>query len=302
MSGNPFAAERLESLFRPAPTDAPHAGPALFERNMILQTLASVVISIAMTAGIMYATVGADMEGSISLRQIWRVGMAISVIAPALIAPAMGYRIGLLLQKLQNARDQLEDMAKRDALTGLLNRRGVEAAAAEIWLGDPARSGSVGVLMCDIDRFKSINDTYGHDIGDLALIHVARVIRETVSGPGRVLARLGGEEFAVLLQGADIDAGCAVAETLRAACEANPLKLESCVVSVTVSVGGAAQRREAAGLRHLLAEADKALYRAKHEGRNRVCAATPAAPREAEAAEGPARLVAGSGRAEMYAA
>jgi diguanylate cyclase (GGDEF)-like protein len=255
------------------------------QRHAVLQAFASVVISIIFTALTMYIFVGADMRASVSVAQIWRVGMAISVVAPALIAPLMSYRIGLLVRSLEGARDQLEVMARRDPLTGLLNRRGVETAAQEIW---SRRSGAVCVVMLDIDRFKSINDAHGHDIGDLALIHVARVIREAISAPGRVVARLGGEEFAVLLPGADLAEGLALAETLRAACEANPLRLEASSVPITLSLGVAAQAPEQASLRRLIGQADKALYRAKQEGRNRVCAAESAAWRETDVADRPA--------------
>ena len=256
-------------------------GPLIIERNIVLQTLVSVVISMLMTALIMYGFLGADMEATISMRGIWRMGMAISILAPALIAPLMGYRIEVLLSRLQRTRDQLEDLAKRDALTGLLNRRGFETAAQDIWSG-----GAVCALMCDIDRFKSINDSYGHDIGDLALIHVARVIRETVGGPARVLGRLGGEEFAVLLQVDDVESGSLAAERLRAACEAAPLKLDSLVVPITLSIGVAALGPDKASLRRLLTCADKALYRAKQEGRNRVRVASASEGAENENPEG----------------
>jgi len=257
------------------------------ERNAVFQAFASVAISMIFTALAMYGAVGVDMRGSVSVAQIWRVGMAISVLAPALIAPLMSYRIGILLKSLQGARDQLETVAQRDPLTGLLNRRGVETAAQEIWSGVAGRGGTVCVLMGDIDRFKSINDTYGHDIGDLALIHVARVIREAIGAPGRVVARLGGEEFAVLLPGADLDEGRAVAEALRAACEANPFRLETSTLPITLSLGVAAQAPEKASLRRLLGQADKALYQAKQEGRNRVCSVEVVPLRETDSPDRP---------------
>jgi len=277
-------------LRRAPPFDAgstPAVGKREVERSVVFQAFASVVISMIFTALVMYGAVGVDMRVSYSVAQIWRVGMAISVIAPALIAPLMSYRIGILLKSLEAARDQLETMARRDPLTGLLNRRGVETAAEEIWSDAAGRSGSVCVLMADIDRFKSINDAHGHDIGDLALVHVARVIREAIGAPGRVVARLGGEEFAVLLPGANLDEGLAIAETLRAACEASPLRLEASSVPITLSLGAAAQAPEKASLRRLLGQADKALYRAKQEGRNRVCAAEVATLREMEAPDRP---------------
>ena len=218
------------------------------------------------------------------------MGMCISVLAPALIVPIMSYpAVGLLLQTLQGAHDEMEDMARRDALTGLLNRRGMETAAEEIWSGAAGRFPVVGVLMGDIDRFKSVNDAYGHDIGDLALVHVARIIRDAIGASGRVAARLGGEEFAVLLPGADLTAACAVAETLRAACEANPLRLEAAIVPITLSIGVASQMPERASLRRLLRLADKALYQAKQDGRNCVRAAEIAALRETETPHAPTR-------------
>jgi diguanylate cyclase (GGDEF)-like protein len=277
-----FSAGRSFAFLRRA-TEA-NAGKSIAERNGVFQALVSIVSSMIMTALAMYGFVGVDLAASVPVGQIWRMGMSIAIVAPALIAPLMFLRIGLLLKQLERARDQLDDMAKRDALTGLLNRRGFETAAEDIWSG---RGGAVAVLMCDIDRFKSINDAYGHDIGDLALVHVAGVLRESIGAPGRVLARLGGEEFAVLLHGAGLVEACAVAEKLRAACEASPLKLESATAPITLSIGVATQARENLSLRRLLGYADKALYQAKQDGRNRVSVAPVSLASEPESADRP---------------
>jgi diguanylate cyclase (GGDEF)-like protein len=160
----------------------------------------------------------------------------------------------------------LERAAATDPLTGMLNRG---AFADAVSRHHRERTGPYAVLVLDLDEFKSINDCFGHDAGDLALRRFG-VIAAAHIRPGDVLARVGGEEFALLLPDTDAHAAGQVAERIRAAVEAGTTDLEG---RVTVSVGVA---HDAHGMRatgDVLRDADRALYRAKAAGRNRVVAA-----------------------------
>lgn len=157
-------------------------------------------------------------------------------------------------------RSELEHQAHHDALTGLRNRRDLEAV-----LDDLARHPEgIAVVLCDLDHFKSINDRFGHAVGDRVLSRVGELLREH-AGIGDVAVRLGGEEFCLLLPGTD-DAGArASAERLRAA---TPARLADLVDGQTMSVGVAAAEVVGGGGEALLRAADAALYAAKRAGRD----------------------------------
>jgi diguanylate cyclase (GGDEF)-like protein len=170
----------------------------------------------------------------------------------------------------------LRRLATSDPLTGLPNRRDFEdRARARI---DAAGGNDVlSLLMIDIDRFKSINDTYGHGVGDTVLIEVARRARMALRA-GDFVARMGGEEFAALLpMAAEADAR-AVAERIRHAIAHPPIAAGEHMIQVTVSIGGYSSAGEAHALEAMLRNADKALYQAKHGGRDRVVFRRPHRP------------------------
>ena len=168
---------------------------------------------------------------------------------------------------------QLEQQALQDALTSLPNRRAYEAQAEQA-MARAARGGG-GVLavgVADLDHFKKINDRHGHAVGDAVLRTVARVLRDT----GRVTdvaARLGGEEFGLLFPDATLAQARKVAERIRAAVAAAPTRLpDGTALHVTMSIGVAALG-PGSTLDAAMSEADRALYQAKHQGRNQVVAA-----------------------------
>lgn len=167
--------------------------------------------------------------------------------------------------ELRASRDALERVANTDALTGLANRYAATRA-----LGD--RLGRVPepltVMLLDLDEFKRINDTHGHQAGDAVLREVATRMR-SVLPPGAVLGRWGGEEFIAILDGAPGREPGSVAEALRASVEAAPVAFEGKAIPVTVSIG-LATAFSSDDIDALLAESDAALYRAKNTGRNRV--------------------------------
>lgn len=165
---------------------------------------------------------------------------------------------------------ELETLADIDPATACLNRRGF-ARAMDVALANAARThGGVAMLALDLDHFKQINDQYGHNIGDVVLYEVATALIAVVGTDG-VVARMGGEEFSVLLPGADAEAAGVMAERLLERVRAHRLASVTSPVVVTMSVGIAAERvmsvRVGAALR---ARADEALYKAKRQGRDRV--------------------------------
>lgn len=165
----------------------------------------------------------------------------------------------------------LEASANTDPRTRLPNSRSFDVQAERILAS--RGSDSVGVLMLDLDHFKDLNDRFGHPAGDEALRVFAELLRRSLR-PGDVPARYGGEEFAVLLPGADLQAAESVAERIRAGLEATPILLGPGIVArITVSAGVAVAPSDGTERMALLAAADRALYGAKHGGRNRVVSA-----------------------------
>ncbi|HYD81952.1 MAG TPA: diguanylate cyclase [Paucimonas sp.] len=181
----------------------------------------------------------------------------------------------LAQQALQDANRELLTLSRHDPLTGLANRRQFEEAK-DLEFRRALRAGSpLSVLMCDIDEFKRYNDTYGHAQGDDCLIKVSQCLRNLFGRAGEVPARLGGEEFAVLLPNVKHDDAVRLAENLRQAVWEMRLPHAASSVSdrVTISVGAASLRHELhRDFDRLLRDADEALYRAK-ETRNCVAAA-----------------------------
>lgn len=174
----------------------------------------------------------------------------------------------LMVKPVHAQQQALQKLADTDALTGLGNRRHFSSALDQaIGTADHA-SPSLVLLALDLDHFKAVNDGHGHAAGDRVLQHLAELLKRDCR-PGETLARLGGEEFALLLPGIDAEHAAQRAEALRAACESLDVGLGR---PVTLSVGLAPWRPgETSSV--LMQRADAALYRAKSEGRNRVAKA-----------------------------
>lgn len=163
-----------------------------------------------------------------------------------------------------------EEAASRDFLTGFRNRRSFFAEAEKFWALENSQTNLISAIMIDIDHFKAINDSFGHDAGDSVLRWIGSFLPPKL-GPSAVLARIGGEEFAVLLPAVGLNDAKFLAETLR--CQIAEADLSEVVAGlhrITASIGVATGSRKTHGIRRLLAEADAALYRAKDAGRNRT--------------------------------
>lgn len=173
--------------------------------------------------------------------------------------------------ELSAANRELECLARQDALTGLANRLAVNEQLHEEFLRMKRTGGVYSVLLMDIDHFKQVNDTHGHEVGDHVLKHMARILQGAVRETDFV-ARFGGEEFLVILPDTDQGKAWAVAEKIRAAVADATVPA---VGQVTLSIGVAQAGSEEANEEDAVRRADKGLYQAKAEGRNRVAMANP---------------------------
>jgi two-component system, cell cycle response regulator len=183
-------------------------------------------------------------------------------------------RILSLEQSLKTSLENREREARTDDLTGAYNRRYLFQQLAQELAGPLRVHGELSVLVLDFDHFSEINDRYGHAAGDAALKEAVRRIHKTLRRNCDWCARLGGDEFAVVLPETDIVGARFMAERLRRAIEATPIRTGTGIVRMTVSIGasglGAIAERESASTEALLDLADQSLYASKNAGRNRV--------------------------------
>lgn len=206
--------------------------------------------------------------GAVGALVVWIEGSAAS--SPALdaflarLAEPAGHRLTLAVEAAS-----LRAQAERDPLTGLANRRAFEGELRRV--GRDAGA----LILCDLDRFKALNDTLGHAAGDAALVHLARLLEREVRD-GDVVGRVGGEEFAVWLPGAGLDVGFDVAERIRAALARSGFAYAGSPWPLTGSFGVAHAPTHARHPDLLPPLADAAMYDAKRSGRDRVRLASPA--------------------------
>ncbi len=199
--------------------------------------------------------------------------MTCAIVGTAVGASAFGYIASLTMRDLTLTRNELYRLSRTDQLTGLLNRRGFDEAAASILSKAYEDRSSTAILMCDIDRFKAINDSFGHEFGDQVLVQISDVLRSFARDNGMLIGRHGGEEFAAIVRVADSEQATEYAEALRKACIkdiANTGKTRSAHVTVSV---GCTLSRNSEDFPRIMRAADKALYIAKNCGRNRVALA-----------------------------
>lgn len=230
--------------------------------------------------------ISVSIPASTMLQQLQENRAAIILIALAivgLIYAIIRYVAQVFIGDLSRAEQQLHEMASRDFLTSLLNRREAFRQIQEE-VARQARSGRpLAFILFDIDHFKRLNDTYGHNAGDMVLTQLAVKLQAALRDYD-IACRYGGEEFLVVAPETDRDQSLSLAERLRATIESTCFSTEVDELRVTVSIGIALWQ---AGdtIEKVIARADEALYRAKHKGRNQVCIADPDG-RTAAAGEG----------------
>jgi diguanylate cyclase (GGDEF)-like protein len=190
-------------------------------------------------------------------------------------------------QRLAELNQQLEALARRDGLTGLLNRRAFDEALEAETLKSAGSGAPLSLLLIDVDRFKAFNDAYGHPAGDACLKAVADVLARSVHRPLDLCARYGGEEFAVILPDTPLEGAIRVAELMRDGLRASRIPHAGSEHGiVTISAGVATSSGGASGLASgdLVGEADAALYAAKAGGRDRIATPPSAGSRPAGSA------------------
>ncbi|GMA62788.1 diguanylate cyclase [Alicyclobacillus fastidiosus] len=185
----------------------------------------------------------------------------------------MGFLVQFIIYTLKHYFDlqaELKQLSELDFLTGLVNARQFDYGLKYVMQSSKERFEPFSLLMIDVDKFKSINDTYGHSVGDSVLKQTATLLKMNCR-PGDIVSRKGGEEFAIILPSCSIQLATDVAECIRNAVENHQFD-EQLRFTVTVSIGVATSVRLLAP-EQLIDLADKALYEAKNNGRNKVCTA-----------------------------
>ncbi len=164
---------------------------------------------------------------------------------------------------------EMKTLALTDSLTGAMNLRGFKDAAHRVLSSARRTDKKASVIVCDVDFFKSINDRHGHAGGDVCLSEFAQLLKKSVRGQD-VVARVGGEEFALLLPDTTLEAAAATAERLRSSLAELAVHHDGISIPMRASFGVSTAENVDDDLDTLLKRADEALYRSKHEGRNRV--------------------------------
>ena len=181
----------------------------------------------------------------------------------------------IALRELNEANQKLTEQNTVDSLTGVKNRAAFDKRLLAEGRLSRRQQTPLAILMIDIDRFKGINDTYGHLAGDQALRLIAQALKEKLRRPSDLVSRFGGEEFAMILPNTAEEGAYQVAELMRETVFQLPLSWEENAIPLTISVGICADIiNDDEHIHSLVERADKALYRAKNDGRNRVCVYT----------------------------
>lgn len=246
------------------------------QREVLRHTAKRMAIAVSLTAVMTLATVtlqlGTDLDAVVRVGQVLTLSLCAAIAISAFLSGALSYRSALLMKELTLTRAELFRISRTDKLTGLLNRRGFDEAAAEALQSAHAAKRPVAAMMCDIDHFKAINDHYGHEFGDRVLVNIGEVLQAFAADNELLVARYGGEEFAVLAVGITEQQAAILGEALRQGCCARDVVDEDNSARVTISIGLAAPVG-IARLSQLMRVADEALYLAKRQGRNCVARA-----------------------------
>ena len=212
---------------------------------------------------------GSDIPAMQSSREVQQLSQSLGRMTHRLLAAreAMEEKVRLRTLELEAANRALDLQARTDALTGLLNRRGFETQMAFAVALARRSSRPLSLITVDVDHFKRVNDTYGHEAGDEVLRRLARTLESRLRGSD-VAARLGGEEFVALLPDTDLNGAQSIAQALVTAMAEQQ---DPVVGTITISAGVATMRGAEDNGAAMLRRGDAALYEAKGQGRNRVC-------------------------------
>ena len=197
------------------------------------------------------------------------LGIVSALLAPTLIAPIIIYKFLDIIRQLRLAHELLENLSQEDYLTGVYNRRHLEMTASKEFSLGRRHDFPVSIMIMDLDRFKQINDTYGHLVGDQVLIELTQCVYEMIRQTD-IFGRYGGEEFVLFMPHTALEDALMLAERIRQAVADRSFESDSGTLNVTISLGVATMTPKTNTLEDLILNADLALYRAKEQGRNRV--------------------------------
>jgi diguanylate cyclase (GGDEF)-like protein len=270
----PFLFGGWQALYLPIETESTGPRRARPRGSMLIETLCPILITIGIFA---LAASIVIQHPLIALGSIF-ILLLIQSLQSGMVQ--LNYLAGqnLLLEReqaLEEANAGLEQLSRLDPLTGISNRRQFSVALDEAWRLAVRRQASIGILMIDVDHFKGVNDLHGHTYGDECLTAIARILAKQGARANDLLARYGGEEFVLLLPETDCGGAMAVAERMHHAVEvsgiANQASPFNQQLTVSIGVGVCAPNPEMNAL-DVVEIADQALYEAKRQGRNRICA------------------------------
>jgi diguanylate cyclase (GGDEF)-like protein len=243
-----------------------HAGVI---RSTTAETVAAIFGSTFLTSLMIILRLGVACV-TLTAAELWQIIFFTSAAPTVLMGCIIAIRLRQTLTQIERKHEQLVSSARIDGLTGLLNRPGFDAVAAEAFEETRRAGQPVSAVLCDIDAFRGLNQRYGHEAGDRALINLAELLEESMGRRFGILGRQGGDEFVVLLRGVDLNAATMIAERLCEACEARALVHLHPAAKFTISVGVGTAASGASELGGLLRQTEAALYRAKRAGGNQV--------------------------------
>jgi len=180
-------------------------------------------------------------------------------------------QLNLRILQVENLQAEMHEQALHDPLTGLHNRRYLDETLAREITRAGRENDPISIIMIDIDHFKTINDTYGHSVGDKFLVEIANLMKNHARGSD-IVCRFGGEEFLLVLPGTDINSAVKRAEEIRIRCAELILQHAGKDLNLTMSFGVASYPEHGQAADELIIKADNAMYRSKQAGRNRVTA------------------------------
>jgi diguanylate cyclase (GGDEF)-like protein len=238
-------------------------------RHTMRRTGTAIVLSVLMTGGTLLPALGTDFRARVEVGYVLAFVLCMAVAISGVLAAALSLRSALLMRQLSRMRSEMSRISQTDQLTGLPNRRGFDDAAAAALEAARQADLPAALFMCDVDRFKSINDQFGHEAGDKVLAAIAEVLRQFARNKGALVARYGGEEFAALMIGVDQVQAERCAEEIRQACAEAEIAIGETLTRVTISIGYTVSNG-GFDLVRMMRIADSGLYAAKARGRDRV--------------------------------
>jgi diguanylate cyclase (GGDEF)-like protein len=233
------------------------------------EIVAAIFVSAFLTSLVIALRLGVACV-TLTAAELWQIIFLISVTPTVLIGCIIAIRLRETLTRMERKHEELVSSARIDGLTGLLNRPGFDAVAAEAFEETRGSGQPVSALICDIDAFRGLNDRYGHEAGDRALMNLAELLEESIGRRFAILGRHGGDELAILLPGVGLEEATNIAGRICEACEARALVHQHPAAKFTISVGVGTEALGTSELGGLLRQTDAALYRAKRAGGNRV--------------------------------